>query len=44
MVPKIESNYSQDRRPDHELFWEKINHDDCVYDLKFTLYDLFVDI
>ena len=44
MVPKIEPNYSQDRRLDHELFWDKINPDDCFYDIKFALYDLFEDI
>ena len=44
MVLEIEPNYFQDRSLDHELFWDKINHDDCVYDLNFALNDLFEDI
>ena len=44
VVPDIEPASLQDRRLDHELFCDKINHDDCVYDLNFDFDDLFEDI
>ena len=40
MISEIATSYLRDRRLDHELFCDQINHDDCVYDL-FDYDDLF---
>ncbi|WKA11817.1 hypothetical protein VitviT2T_029279 [Vitis vinifera] len=40
IIPEIGTSYLRDRRLDHELYCDQINHDDCVYDL-FDYDDLF---